>query len=270
MWLVGYEAAKTNWGGFSLHLSDRGDNVLARLLAEPRLAKGNIIFVGHSLGGLVIEQVLRSAQRDAQGKQAAANFLERVRRVAFLGTPHRGALFPTIAKALGPFLRPTAALRGLVLDDAPLRDLNYWYRTYSQNNGIENLVLAEGLPQRFFGIALPERIGTIVNPGSADPGLAAIPVIVGADHTSISKPKDRQAEVYVLLKKFVAAPFGAGPQARLAVEDQTTELQRLIQKAENQTEAIAGLQRTIVESCTGVSRDESLTPRSSTQKDFAA
>jgi hypothetical protein len=75
VWLVGYPAAKTKWGGYGMPLSDRADNILARLLAEPRLESGNIVFVTHSLGGLVVEQLMRNAQRDAGGNRKAEDFL---------------------------------------------------------------------------------------------------------------------------------------------------------------------------------------------------
>ncbi|MBS0240361.1 MAG: HNH endonuclease [Proteobacteria bacterium] len=248
VWSVGYAATKTNWSGFAMRISDRGDNVLARLLTEPRLRRGNIIFVGHSLGGLVIEQVLRSALRDANENPDAERLLKRVKRVAFLGTPHRGALFSTIAKILSLVVRPSSATNDLGLEDAGLRDLNYWYRAYSRDSGIETLVLAEGRSQKIFGIPLPGFIGTIVSPSSSDPGLPTPPIMVDADHVEICKPQNRDAEVYVLLKRFIAKPFNDPPKgARIveAVEQNTTELQQLTFKSEEQTNAIIALQRTI-------------------------
>ena len=83
IWLLGYAAARTNWSGYSLPLSARADSILALLLAEPNLSNGNITFIAHSLGGLVVQQILRNAERDSGSNRKAYEFLSRVKRVAF-------------------------------------------------------------------------------------------------------------------------------------------------------------------------------------------
>src|SRR5262245_39285723 len=55
VWSVGYEAPVSRWRGSAMHLIDRATNILAGLLAEPALGKGQLILIGHSLGGLVIK-----------------------------------------------------------------------------------------------------------------------------------------------------------------------------------------------------------------------
>src|SRR5882757_1523786 len=56
---IGYEASVSRWRGTAMHLTDRAANVLARLLAEPELQSGQLILIGHSLGGLIIKQLLQ-------------------------------------------------------------------------------------------------------------------------------------------------------------------------------------------------------------------
>jgi len=251
IWLVGYPAPKTNWGGIALALPDRADNILARLLVEPRLAKGNIIFVVHSLGGLVVEQLLRSADRDATSDSRAEEFLSRVRRIAFLGTPHRGAILANVAVALRLLLlRPSAATRDLLLGSPQLRELNRWYRKKSQTSGIEHLVLAEGRPEKLFGINLHEVLGKIVWSDSADPGLPELSVTVDESHTNICKPASKDAEVYVLVKEFIVRPFAAPrmePMAQ-AVESNTRQLKQLTTQSQEQTMAIEAFKRTVEDS----------------------
>ena len=246
LWLVGYPAAKTNWGGYGLPILDRADNILTRLIAEPALSKGNIAFIAHSLGGLVVEQLLRNAERDARSNPRAEDFLSRVGRVVFLGTPQRGVILATVAKALRLLVRPSQATRALVLDNAQLRELSYWYRKYSQDNGIENLVLAEGRSRKVCGIALPK----VVPPEKADVGLPVIPIPVDEDHTGISKPASRDVDVYIHVRDFLGRPFGAPSQlfrTAEAIEKNTSELQILTNHTQEQTEAFADLKRTISE-----------------------
>ncbi len=250
LWLVGYPAAKTNWGGYGIPIPVRADNVLARLLAEHALTKGYIVFIAHSLGGLIVEQILRNADRNADSDRKAEDFLSRVRRVAFLGTPHRGAFLASVSKALWPFVRPSEATRDLVLGSSQLRELNFWYRKYSQDNGIENLVLAEGRPASVLGITLPKVIGTLVSLESADAGLTELPITVDENHTEISKPANRDAEVYVHVRNFVSSPFDVAPQAPRvveALEKNTTELQRLTERSQEHSETIAEFGRMINE-----------------------
>ncbi|MCD2166238.1 esterase/lipase family protein [Comamonas koreensis] len=248
IWLVGYSAPKTNWGGIALTLADRADNVLARLLLEPRLAKGNVVFVAHSLGGLLVEQILRSADRDAKSDRRAEDFLARVRRIAFLGTPHRGALIANLATSLRVFfLRPSAATRDLLLGSPQLKDLNRWYRARSQAIGIEHLVLVEGRPERVFGLNLPETIGKVVWSDSADPGLPELSITVDESHTSICKPINREADVYVHLKDFIARPFviPRGTRMEEAVENNTSQLKQLTTQSQEQTQAMEAFKRTV-------------------------
>ena len=248
LWLVGFEAAKTNWGGYGIPIADRANSILARLLEEPALTNGNIIFITHSLGGLVVIHMLRNADRDAGSNLRAKNFLRRVRRVAFLGTPHRGARLAGVLKVLWPLVRPSEATNDLILNSAQLRDLNYWYRQCSRDNRIENLLLAEGLPVRILGILLPKSIGRLVSVDSADAGLPETPIIVDENHTGISKPANRDAEVYVHVRDFVSRPFSSALQVTSndeALEKNTKELQRLGVRTQMQTAAIAELKSTI-------------------------
>src|SRR5260221_1791184 len=88
---VGYESAVSRWHGTAMHLPARAKNILERLLAEPALAQGSLALVGHSLGGLVIKELLRAADGEARFRQEAAGLVNRVDKVAFLATPHAGA-----------------------------------------------------------------------------------------------------------------------------------------------------------------------------------
>ena len=72
-------------------LVDRANNILALLLSEKRLQQGDISFVVNFLGGLIFEQLLRTASDRSTTEQSVADLIRRIRRVTFLGTPHRGA-----------------------------------------------------------------------------------------------------------------------------------------------------------------------------------
>ena len=253
LWLVGFAAAKTNWGGYGIPIADRANSILARLLIEPALTSGNIVFITHSLGGLVVKHMLRNADRDAGSDPRAKKFLRCVRRVAFLGTPHRGAQLAGVAKALWPLVRPSEATNDLSLGSSQLRDLNNWYRQYSRDNWIEHLLLAEGQPVGVLGILFPKAIGKLVSVDSADAGLLEIPIIVDENHKGISRPARRDAEVYVHVRNFVSRPFGSALQVTKsdeALDKNTKEIQSLGVPTEQQTTVIGELKRIITNGTT--------------------
>ena len=248
VWLVGFQAARTNWGGYGISITDRANSILARILAEPGLVSGAIVFVSHSLGGLVVEQILRSAQRDASSDQRATAFLARVKKNAFLGTPHRGSFLATFAVRWRLLIRPSDTTRDLLPGSPQLKDLNYWYRQFSQDNGIENLLLVEGKPASVFGVSLPKFIGTVVSEESADGGLQGTPIVVDENHSGICKPATREAQVYVLVREFISRPLDGALDVTLtseALERATTELERLNRRTERHTDAIAELKSSI-------------------------
>jgi tetratricopeptide (TPR) repeat protein/pimeloyl-ACP methyl ester carboxylesterase len=192
---VGYEAPVSGWHGSAMELTDRAANVLNLLLVEPDLGAGQLILAGHSLGGLVIKQVLRKAADEAVERAEASSFIERVRKVAFLATPHAGADLAGWGDRLRVFVLRSAATRSLIRNDSHLRDLNLWYRRWARKHGIDHLILTETKTTSVFGM--------IVKPDSSDPGLSSDPVPIDADHIEIAKPVNRESEVYKLVFNFI-------------------------------------------------------------------
>ena len=71
-----------------LHVADNGgtlSELLAHLVHRWPVPNAQLVLVGHSMGGLVIRSAYAAAERARHG------WRERVRALAFLGTPHHGA-----------------------------------------------------------------------------------------------------------------------------------------------------------------------------------
>ena len=187
-------------------LPDRAANILPLLANEARLKSGYIAFIAHSLGGLVVEETLRLAEVKAPHDSIIADFLRRVRRVAFIGTPHLGSGYATVSNTLSWLTLPRATTKGLSRNDPYLRALNQWFRSYTETHGIEALVLRETKSVRILGSRLLD--GLVVPPDSADPGLSPRTHIIplDEDHCSIVAPSSKNAEVYKHLLSFVARP----------------------------------------------------------------
>lgn len=188
IWSIEYDAAPTLWRGHSMARADRASNILPLLLSEEHLKVGEIAFVTHSFGGLIFEQMLRIANERARTEPAIADFLSRIHRVTFLGTPHRGADLASWGARLGLLARLSNAAQGLLRNDPDLRDLNQFYRAYAHQTLIDTQCLVETRPVRWLGM--------IVKPDSGDVGLPSAPIPIDADHFQIASPKSPASEVY--------------------------------------------------------------------------
>lgn len=197
VWAVGYNAAPSAWTGDAMPLEDRADNIWSLLRTEERLARGEVAFVAHSMGGLVTVQVLRCIDRD-RTEPDATSFGARVRRLAFLGTPHKGSKVANIVAKFAP-IWPTVAIRDLRAESSQLRNLSGWFRKRVRDDELAVLQMVETQRLKFGFLPVPK----IVAPDSADAGLVDLPIPVDETHLSICRPKDRQSHVYVAIRSFL-------------------------------------------------------------------
>jgi triacylglycerol esterase/lipase EstA (alpha/beta hydrolase family) len=100
-WTLDYEAPLSNWFGTAMPIQDRAKNVLECLLGQRELKGHPLVFVCHSLGGLVVKQVLRAADGRRAYGAAESTFLDSVKGVVFIATPHTGSLHATLLDRLG-------------------------------------------------------------------------------------------------------------------------------------------------------------------------
>jgi triacylglycerol esterase/lipase EstA (alpha/beta hydrolase family) len=131
-----YDASPSEWLGGSMPLTDRANNVLALLDADG-IGKRPLVFVTHSLGGLVVKQLLRHSDSIATRWK---HISEKTVGVVFLATPHQGSDATKYVQALKLLSRPTIVIRELEANAAALRDLNLWYRNNVNRLQIENLI----------------------------------------------------------------------------------------------------------------------------------
>ena len=217
-----YEASPSRWLGRAMPLIDRAKDVLTEL-ETMAIGARPIVFVGHSLGGLLIKQMLREAEdKSVPGWRRIA---AQTRAVVFLATPHAGADLATWLDRLGTLLRASAAIDDLRAHNAQLRNLNEWYRENAGRLGIATACFYETYALN--GVM-------VVDETSADPGITGVvPRPLDADHASICKPPDRTHTLYDFLVQQIGAwtgprdrPVGqsasdvAAARPRVAVPDQ--------------------------------------------------
>ena len=198
VYTMAYEAPASNWLGTSMPLQDRAVNVLEVLLSEPGLKSGPIAFICHSLGGLIVKQILLDLQQQKDRRKEAKDLLGRVTQFVLAATPHTGSRRATLLDRLRFFAWPSTIARTLVANDPALRSINVAYRGFADES-------RDVLQHRVFYETQGTPAGVIVDEASTDPGLPGDPPVpVDADHISIVKPLHRFSVLYARTRDFIA------------------------------------------------------------------
>ena len=180
------------------------------LMTQRGIGERLILFVGHSLGGLLVKQVLRKAKDSGEpGWNRIAN---QARAVLFLATPHAGADLATRLGDLRDVFGCTASIDDLREHCAHLADLYDWYVEHAPRLSVTSETFYEARP---VGGILP-----IVNATSARTGVGKAPVGLDEDHISIAKPRSTEDLVCgaarALLRTVIFAPAPVSAQAVVA------------------------------------------------------
>jgi protein SERAC1 len=134
VWSAGYDSSlfvgALTGAGSSLH--DRS-TVLLDFLISKSLGQRPILFVTHSLGGLIVKQMLRTCSDSISAEKKA--FLAATRAIVFCGTPHQGSgLASTICSIL--FLVTSKHVKELSLNEDTLLGLNAWFQNWALESGV--------------------------------------------------------------------------------------------------------------------------------------
>jgi len=202
---LGYPASLFGkWANKEMNLFERAANVLEALVSRG-IGERPLVFVCHSLGGILAKQIIRTAadSEDEEWKRIALS----LRMVVFMATPHKGS---SLASVLDTFIPYFSSKHVKLLSDSSgiLTDLNLYYRNFANaNNELKTVVFVETFKTKNAAIVVPKD--------SADPGVQGTqPIPVDKDHVNISKPKDKEDVVYVSLerriRKILSKAVGTG------------------------------------------------------------
>lgn len=193
---LSYDAPASNWLGTTMALQDRAANILEVLLAQRELRARPTYFICHSLGGLVVKQVLLSLKEQEGRSNDARMLLDQIKKVVFVATPHTGARKATLLGKLGFLVWPSAIARSLVANDPGLRKVNISYRGLADDR---RSILAH----KVFYETQETMFGGIVDEAASDPGLHADPIPIDANHINIAKPRTTDELLYIRTLEFI-------------------------------------------------------------------
>ncbi|NEO76787.1 MAG: hypothetical protein F6J99_11295 [Moorea sp. SIO4G3] len=190
IWSFRYSAEATKWKSHSsMSLFAQASNLLDWLDIR-ELGQRPLIFITHSMGGLLVKKMLNSALTFQ--KQA---ILEQTKGIVFLATPHTGSHLANLIDNINLLTRTTINVKELKAHSPQLLELNEWYREHVRSLGIATKVYYETQPVK--GIL-------VVDPVSANPGIEKVkPVAIPKNHIDLCKPESKNSQVYLGVKKFI-------------------------------------------------------------------
>lgn len=197
IWALNYDAHTSAWGGSTMSIESRSKNLL-EVLRNDGIGDRRIVFVAHSLGGVMVKQLLHDAN-DLE-KPDWAPIGTRTKAVIFLGTPNAGSSLPNVEKMFDrivPFVSRATITRDQLAYGAPiLLQLNEWYRDRYEGLDIQTLSFYETIPSY--------KTVIVVDQVSADPGIPKSKLVaVAATHEMICKPDSKDSLVYKSVKRFI-------------------------------------------------------------------
>ncbi|CAL8471570.1 g11112 [Coccomyxa elongata] len=193
-----YAAPASGWEGQSLPLWGTVGQLMDQLTAAG-VGQRPVVFVCHSMGGILIKEMLaKSASEGAPLHHRA--LLDATAGLVFYATPHHGSWLADVGWNLR-FLGASPASSVVHLKPgAHLEEVNSVIRGLHEAGRLEVLSYCEGMPMSLVPV-LPRLV--VVPPESAFPGFGRTVLLPDADHIDACKPPSRQDPAYAELLDLV-------------------------------------------------------------------
>ncbi|XP_025423884.1 protein SERAC1 isoform X2 [Sipha flava] len=170
-------------------LEGRTDKLMKQLLAVG-IGDRPIIFLAHSMGGLLVKNMLVAARNSKNPNER--KLFEKTRSVFFFSTPHHGSPLATLNSAYRFFLWPSVEVDELRTDSPKLVQLHTDFLECLHENPIKIITFAESLPTEFTALKVPILC---VPKNAADPSVGEV-YELPLNHMSICKADSKLSFVY--------------------------------------------------------------------------
>ncbi|KAM9316148.1 protein SERAC1 [Gastrophryne carolinensis] len=173
---------------------DHRSSVLLEKLKTAGVGERPIIWVSHSMGGLLVKKMLLNASKDAD----MHNLIKNTRGIAFFSVPHHGSRLAEYSVNARLLLFPSVEVKELSKDSPALKQLNEEFLEFAKNKDFKIVSFAE---------MLPTRIGSmmklhVVPVESADLGIGDL-VPVEVNHLNVCKPGSKGSFIYQRTLQFI-------------------------------------------------------------------
>lgn len=199
---VKYKTNLTQWTGASLPLQEVSSMLLRKLVAAG-IGSRPVIFVTHSMGGLVVKQLLYQAKLNNYDK-----FLNNTIGLVFYSCPHFGSKLADMPWRMGLVFRPAPSIGELRSGSPRLVELNDFVRQRHNKGFLDVLSFSETqvtpIVEGYGGWALRMEIVPIE---SAYPGFGELVVLPSTDHINSCKPVNKNDPSYAETLAFLEKNF---------------------------------------------------------------
>lgn len=199
---IGYDsqllASKSVWQ--TMRFEETSSEILAKLSAA-QVGTGDrpVVFVTHSLGGVLLKQVLLDSA-NAEATMEESRLVDNVNGVLFYGVPHHGSSIARTVQAFKPRRVTQHPITEHLHGTPHLKMLNEWCGELFEEKGIPSLSIGESAPCRLPFVGLE----TIVVPqSSANPGFGEFVQVADATHVDVCKPRSKDDLRYTLAHDFI-------------------------------------------------------------------
>ncbi len=206
---VDFDTSISQWGNgdnnkenFNLEtsLKDRSRDILDKLLSAGIGQNGrSVIFVGHSMGGLIIKKMLIDAQDKPEDDSKAKELLNNTKGIVFYGCPHKGSRIAKLNAASKYLFFPSVEVQDLEADSPQLLELHedFLHLYKSRSEKIDIVSFGETKATPYMGVDL-----TFVPRESSDPGIGQH-LNIDTNHMNICKPGDKNSPLFAKLRKMI-------------------------------------------------------------------
>ncbi|KAI0218452.1 Protein SERAC1 [Lamellibrachia satsuma] len=175
-------------------LHTRSKELLTKL-RQAGVGERPVIWVGHSMGGLLIKQMLLMAREDPESE----SIVENSRGIVFYSVPNKGTPLANTKRAIKYIISPTVEVEELKQGSKPLLALHRQFQQLVQETAMPVLSFGEGSQ-----VKLPLHYKTIMVPrDSSDPGVGDFFLMENLDHLDICKPRSRSSVLYHMTEEFI-------------------------------------------------------------------
>ncbi|WVZ55736.1 hypothetical protein U9M48_006360 [Paspalum notatum var. saurae] len=199
---VKYKTNLTQWTGASLPLQEVSSMLLRKLVAAG-IGSRPVVFVTHSMGGLVVKQLLYQAKLNNYDK-----FLNNTVGLVFYSCPHFGSKLADMPWRMGLVFRPAPSIGELRSGSPRLVELNDFVRHRHNKGLLDVLSFSETqvtpIVEGYGGWALRMEIVPIE---SAYPGFGELVVLQSTDHINSCKPVNKNDPSYAETLAFLEKNF---------------------------------------------------------------
>ncbi|KAI3364275.1 hypothetical protein L3Q82_011079, partial [Scortum barcoo] len=153
-----------------------------------------VVWVAHSMGGLLVKKMLLDASEDPD----MHGLLKNTKGIMFYSVPHHGTSMAEYSVNVRYLLFPSVEVRELCKDSPALRNLNENFLNMAKEKEIKVLSFAETLPTN-----IGPMIKILVVPTqSANLGIGEL-IEVDVDHLNICKPEKKDSFLYKRSLQFI-------------------------------------------------------------------